>query len=223
MATKAKRELVQGYTPKGRLIYGNMFEKDVYTDPKGREGKPSYKIEMAFDSADVLGEGTPENPTLEDLVLQAATAEWGNTQEIIDAVLADQIENPLMNGDKLKAKREAKGKPGDAYAGKIIIRAHTVYNADGQDAPGGIYVCDEEAKRVEPANRSAIYNGCYGIAHITFSPWTIDERRGITLYLGGFQKVADGERLASVDKSTLFKPVGRPAGAAPAGRRTARG
>lgn len=219
----AKRELIQGYSPKGRVINASLFEKDVYTDPKGREGKPSYKIEMAFDPADVTGEGTPENPTLEDLVIKAATKEWGNTQQVIDDVLNDVIENPLIDGNKLKAKREAKGKPGDAYGDKIVVRASTVYNADGADAPGGIYVCDEEAKRVEPANRGAIYNGCYGIAHLTFSAWSIDERRGVTVYLGGFQKVADGERLASVDKSTLFKPVGRPAGAAPAGRRTARG
>ncbi|KKK79323.1 hypothetical protein LCGC14_2834670, partial [marine sediment metagenome] len=48
----AKEEVVTYTLPEGRVINCALFEKEVYTNPQGEAGKPSYKIEIAFDPED---------------------------------------------------------------------------------------------------------------------------------------------------------------------------
>ena len=189
----------QYVTPEGRLINHALFERDAYKDPsgKGREGDPMYRIEMAFDEKDI--------EELEDLIVQAAIDEWGSKAG--DDYDNGVIETPILDGDELAKKREDKGKKGDAYKGKLVIRAHTIYNRNGEDAPGGVYVCNANAEEITPADRGEVYNGCYGVASVTVQPYLIDRKKGATLYLNGFQKTDDGERLRSADPSSLFKPM----------------
>lgn len=219
MSNENKPEIIQVTFPVGRVINASLFEKDKYVDPKGREATPSYKIEMAYDPKDVCGqaaEGQP--PTVEDWLIEAAVRMWGDTDAIANGIFDGSIINPLLSGDELAARREAKGKPGDAYKGKIIIRANSIFNAEGVDGPGGVYVCGPDAVRINPAARDQVYNGCYGIVIANVScyiePGSRTEQKGLKFYLVGFQKTDDGERLSTVDRSVLFKPVGRPVGVA---------
>jgi hypothetical protein len=206
--------------PEGRVINHSLFARAVYKDTRGNEGEPTYKIELAFDVADLVGQGK-----FEDAVLAAAIAEWGDSKEVEDAVLDGAIKW-YKSGDAMAADRVAREKPGDAYAGKVVIRAHTKYSRFGQDGPGGIAVFDEEVKQVEPVNGEAVvYRGSYGIAAVSLNCY-IDSKtkeRCVGYYLQAFQKTRDGEKLASAaDYSILFKPVGRTEGA-PATRRSRRG
>lgn len=180
--------------PEGRVINNSLFVKDQYNE----QAVPSYKIEMAFPKG-VLD-------AFFDQLLDAAVAKWGAG--------ADDDQNlvlPILDGDKLAAKREAKGKPGDAYKGMEVIRANTIYNKNGDDAPGGIQVFGPDVSDIGPANQEAIYNGCHGILAVVISPYlNNDGQNALTLYMTAFQKTEDGERLTSpVDRSVLFKPVGR--------------
>lgn len=206
--------------PQGRVINHSLFQRDIYKDERGNEADPTYKIELAFDPDDLLGEGK-----FEDKIIDVAIAEWGDTQEVEDAVINGDIVW-YKNGDEMAAERKARGKPGDAYEGKLVIRAHTKYNKWGQDAAGGIAVFDEAVEPVEPANGEAIvYRGSFGIAGVTLNPYVDSKtkKRCVSFYLQAFQKTADGEKLATGgDNSDLFKPVGRTEGAAPA-RRSRRG
>lgn len=213
---EAKRETKTLLLPVGRLINESLFERDSYTGPDGKEGTPSYKIELAFDPKDVQGEGT-----VEDAILDAGIEKWGPSFE--DLYLDGKIIGPFISGDKLAARRVEKGKEGGAYAGKLVARANTIYNLNGQDAPGGIQVWDEQVKPIGPANRQAVYPGCFGQAAVTIHCY-LDNRgdKAMKFYLSAFQKTGDGEKLvASKDTSSLFKPVGKPAGDADAttGRR----
>lgn len=195
--TKAKAEKQRVTTPVGRLINNSLFEKDAYTDEKGREATPSYKIEMAFDEKDIV--------ELENAIVAAAVAEWGKDAE--KDYDKGEIRSPIIDGNELAKKREAKGKKGDAYAGKLVIRAATIYNRNGDDAPGGVYVCGPDAVEIDFANRGEIYNGVLGVAVVVPSAYSVSGERGVTLYLQGFQKVEDGERLRGQDVSSLFKPM----------------
>ena len=181
-------------TPIGRLVNGSLFEKDAYKDERGHEATPSYKIEMAFDEVDI--------EALENAVVEAAIAEWGAgaEQDYEDGI----IRSPILEGDDLAKKRQEKGKSGDAYEGKVVVRASTIYNRHGEDAPGGVYVCDENAKELDFAERGKIYNGCHGIAALAPQAYSIDGRKGVTFYLQGFQFVKDGDPLRGVDPSSLF-------------------
>lgn len=224
--SETKKETPVHLLPVGRLINASLFEKDQYTPERGKPGTPSYKIELAFDPKDVTGENT-----IEDAIIEAGCEKWGDgfEDEYLDSIEAllkgerPKITGPFISGDKLAARRAEKGKPGDAYKGKLIARANTIYNKDGQDGPGGIQVWDENVKPVTIANQSIVYNGCYGQAAVTISCYVDDDgEKAMKFYLSAFQKTADGERLASVkDTSTLFKPVAKPAGEASAstGRR----
>ena len=200
-----KTEVREFALPEGRLINENLFEKDAYKDPQtSKEGTAKYKVEIAFDPGDVTGEGT-----IEDSLIDAACDKWGDGAE--DEFLKGDIRTPFLKGDKLAKRREEKGKEGDAYKGKLVIRADTLYNKDGLDAPGGIQVFDEEVNEVGIVNRGAIYPGCMGVVGVTIHCYLDNAGdKSMKFYLSAFQKTGDGERLvASRDRSTMFKPVGR--------------
>ena len=124
--------------PEGRLIIGTLFERDVYKDKDtGAEGKPKYKVVLAFNPDQVIGEGT-----IEDKMADAIAAAYGN--EIADEWLisprrADRI-SPLKDGNEIAKEREANGKESEATKGKIILTADSIYNKDGLEGPGGFNV-----------------------------------------------------------------------------------
>jgi len=200
MATEKTKIL----TPIGRLINHALFEKDKYVDSHGNEAKPAYKVEMAFDPDDLKD--------LEDAIVNDAVAKWGASaeKEYDDGL----INSPILDGDVLAKAREAKGKKGDAYAGKLVIRAATHFNADRQDAPGGVYVAGDDGKALDFTQRGTVYRGCMGMALVEINLYEAigrDGRPGVNLYLMGFQWTGEGERLVSNSAAGAFKPVGRTA------------
>ncbi|MEE9598187.1 MAG: ssDNA-binding protein [Acidiferrobacterales bacterium] len=205
MSDKRETELLM--LPEGRVINASLFEKDQFDEA----AKPRYNIELAFDPDDVEGAGT-----IEDKLLEYAVDKWGDGAE--DDYFNDKIRSPLLDGDKMAARREKKGKPGDAYKGKLVIRAHTFFNLDGNDAPGGIQVWDENTKAITIMSQAKIYSGMYGVAGVTIGDYMGKDQDGdevpsLMFYLGGFKKTGDGERLVTTkDTSTLFKAVGRKKG-----------
>lgn len=195
--------------PEARLINSNLFTKDAYN----KKATPSYKLEIAIDA------DSEEYADLEEAALDAADEYWGpGAGDDEDLVL------PFISGDKLANKREKRGKPGDAYKGMIVIRANTIYNAEGVDGPGGIQVFDQDAERVEAARQGEIYNGCYGIAAVTWGFYEDDDgNNAMKFYLSAFQKTGEGEKLITAsDKSGMFKPVARADGSKGEGRRRRR-
>jgi hypothetical protein len=194
--------------PEGRVINHSLFVKDQYND----KSTPAYKVEIAIDAdSDAYYE-------LEDRLLAFADDKWGKgAGDDPDLIL------PFIDGDRLANKREKKGKDGSAYAGKIVIRANTIYNKDGQDGPGGVQVYDQDVEEVSPARSSEVYRGCYGEAAVNIGTYEDDDgNNAIKFYLAAFQKTKEGERLtSSADKSGLFKARGRSEGGS-AGRRQRR-
>lgn len=196
-----KKEVKRFTTPEGRLINSAFFEKEQFNE----KATPAYKLEMAF-----------EPGALDELIDEAFTTagdKWGEVQLDLDG---GKVVTPILDGDALAAKRAEKGKLGDAYAGKQIIRASTIYAKSGQDGPGGIAVYGPDVSEITAVNRDEVYNGCFGVAGLTIGTYTDnDGKPALKFYLVAFQKTRDGEKLFSApDHSTLFKPVGRSAAAA---------
>lgn len=203
--------------PEGRLLWGALFKRDIYKDPKtGAEGKPAYKVQMGIspDGADSLTDAIAD--ALEDKYGPDVANAW------IDG--KDNVMSPFKEGDDLAAAKEAAGKKGDAYKGLMIFSAETLYNADGQEADGGIEVYDEQVNRVLPASASTVYNGSYGMAAVQIHVYdtTVDVRANgrivkekvykVKFRLKGYQKTRDGDKLASQGGGSVagaFKPVGR--------------
>lgn len=224
--TETKATVPVFMLPEMRVINAALFERDAYTSERGgAPGAPKYKIELAGDVADLTGEGT-----IEDRLADAIAAEFGD--KIADKWLAEwhlrrDMVCPFLDGNEMAAAREAKGKPGDAYKGKLVIRSDTTFNFEGKVAAGGIKVYGPDAELIGPANQSAIYNGCYGIAAVTISTYPDYPRKGdfgAKFYLVAFQKTRDGEVLKGADNTAaLFKPVaGAASGAGAEGGRRRR-
>lgn len=194
-----KKEPTRLMTPVGRLINHSLFEKDVYTDERGHEADPSYKIEMAFEP-DELEE-------FENAIVDVAIDFFGaDAEKDYDE---QRLRSPITDGDKMAEDREKRGKKGDAYVGKLVVRAKTIFNRNGDDGPGGVYVCNAEAEEMDFAERGKVYNGCYGQMSVTLNPYPgiAGGQPGVSLYLNGFQFVKDGERLRGSDPSSLFSPM----------------
>lgn len=189
--------------PEARLINHALFVKDAFKSERGEPGKPRYKVEVAFPKDD---ESLYDD--IEERLLDFAVDQWGDGADEDDDLVI-----PILDGDKLAKKREKRGKEGDAYKGMWVIRSDTAFNKDGQDAPGGIAVFDEEAEEIDPARQGEVYRGCYGIAAVTIGSYeSNDGANALKLYLVAFQKTKDGDKLqGSMDRSSLFKPTGRKA------------
>lgn len=211
--------------PEGRLINAALFVKDVYKDPEtGQEGNPRYKVELAIDpdAPGFMGEGTEEEPTVEDRIVWAAEDKWGEAG--VKAFDNGDLVTPFIKGDKLAEDREERGKKGDAYKGKIVVRADTKYNKDGEDGPGGVSVYRADLTEIDPADRAEIYRGCFGIAQVTC--WAYKNNRGekcVKFYLTAFQKSRDGEKLSTgADRRSLFSKIETSKGEGGNGRTTRR-
>jgi hypothetical protein len=217
------------------LINNSFFVKDAYKDPKtGKVATPSYKAEVAYVTDDLL---VPDG--IVDQAFAWAQEEFGadiyfdidaDTLAPEEKVGKSMIKTPFLAGSKLKAKREKKGKNGDAYDGKTVIRFNTLYNKDGIDAPGGIEVYNE---RVEPVgivegNQNEIYNGCEVIIRASFHSYgdlgDDDDPAGFKFYLKAAQKSGDGQRIRQQTSSAgAFAPLAAGgSGAAPSGARRGR-
>lgn len=215
MVDKPKNETF--VLPEARVLVVNLLERDVYKDKDtGAEGKPKYKVVLAFDRNQVIGEGT-----IEDKMADAIEAAYGaaTAQEWLDG-RQDRI-SPLKDGDEIAKEREAAAKDGSANKGKIILSADSIYNKDGVEGPGGFLVYGADNQKYSPALHGDLYGGMYGCAAVTLHAYKDYPRkgdRGVKCYLSQFQKTRDGEKLAA-EKSSLFAPVAGTTPPASEGRR----
>ena len=210
--------------PEGRVINHSLFVKDIYVDPVTKKAaSPSYKIEMAFTPAEL-------DPHL-DVIMDLIEKTWGAAavDDYLDAEEGKASRfrwsfNP-SSGDKKAGERAAKGKEGDAYAGKLVLRAHTEFDRDGKNGPAGVPVYGPAVEKIGLAegNDSLVFEGCYGILAVTLKPYETNGNRYITHYIQAFQKTrgTDEDRLRKgADRSGLFAPVaGGVAGVGAARRR----
>ena len=206
--------------PEGRLIYHNLFVRGSYKDPSGKESDPRYSAELTFDPKQVQGENT-----VEDIILDFLDRTEG--AGAADLYLDGKVHGPFIDGNTLAADREARGKKGDTYKGKLILRPANKFNANGDDAPGGIQVLgpDKSEINLTLGNQTEVYNGCYGFVAVKLYTYRIatTKQLAISTRLVAFQKSRDGERLGgTADHSSLFEPVGATTAPA-AGRRSRAG
>lgn len=211
---KCEATLIEG----GRLINNAFWKRDKYDDAAA----PMYRFEVAFKKGD---------KSIEDFlgfIADYADKAHGPFKGDNDPYGIFDIDGGYLacgvkDGDKMAEKREREGKQGDAYKGHWVLRASTQYNAQGADAEGGAKVLDEDANPVTPMEAGKVYNGCYGRVVVTLGGYQEAKTGypGIKVYMNGFQKTADGEKLLGSDVTAgLFKPVGRPEGSeAPTRRR----
>lgn len=218
---KKKKETIKVMVPTARMINGSLYERDVFKDKDGREGHPSYKIEV------VIPKNHPDTEAFMERIAEEVCAEFDQDLKF-DFEGGDAV-TPFIDGDAYAAEREKRGKVGDAYKGNWIIRAHTKYNHEGQDGPGGAELYDEDVNKVEPLQAKTagtFYNGCFVNLQVSLNFYEAQLGRNkvpaVSFYMAGVQKDHDGERLTTGSSNAgAFKKIGRAANAntAEGGRR----
>lgn len=204
------KELVM--LPEGRLVNNALFERDQFD----AQSKPKYQVEVAIPKTDKAFD------EIINKLYEAAEAE-GLPQSEKFTIDGGRVPCGVLDGDAMAKRREAEGKPGDAYKGCWVIRASTLYNHEGREAEGGASVVNEYGEKVTLHDAGQVYNGCYGITAVRIGTYKDDGRGGTgqmatKMFLAGFQKSNDGEKLASgQDVAAAFKPLKARDGAAPAG------
>ena len=114
------KNTVRVMTVVGRLINSALWEKDAFTDDKGREADPRYKVEVAFDSGEDIAE-------LEAAIRGVIVAEWGEGAEAMYD--NGEIRDPILSGDDL-ADRIDDGQLGEALL--RVIEQPGVVQCQGQ-------------------------------------------------------------------------------------------
>ena len=187
-------------SPTGILGFHSLFAKDSWRDEKtGAESTPRYKADVLLDPDDT-GE-------LWDAIYEVATVATGKSEEDIEAAITHGgFSVPLKDGDQIARDREAQGKSADLVKGKEILRAGTVFNANGDNAEGGVFIVDQDAKEVKWDRSGMLYPGCKVRMSVTFGYYKNGTNEGVTAYLNGVQFVEDGERVGQ-DKSGMFSPM----------------
>jgi hypothetical protein len=205
-ATTAKKKAeVVLLDAEGRGINLSLFERDAYqNEDGGAPGKAMYKAEVAYEAADI----EPIEDQMADFVEKELGAK--EAQAFIDG--KEGWLSPFIDGDLLAKEREKKGKSGDAYKGKKILRVKTGFNKDGAEGPGGIrvYAPDLSPIGIMEGNQAEVYNGSYGKLAVTMKVYENYPQRGnkgITCYLNAYQKTRDGEPLRSAAAPPPFKAL----------------
>ena len=196
--------------PEGRGINLHLFVRQVYKDPvTGQEGTPRYSVEMAYPKP-AEGE-TDQLDLLEAYCVEVLNDQFG-AQKVNEYMEAGYVNIPIKDGDKKAARREANGKPGDAYKNMWVISASTGFNKNGDADAGGIDVFDAQVEPIEAVNKSKVHNGCMGVVAVKGKGYSGTSRESgdpfmsVVLYLEAFQMTGEGERLASApNRSGLFQ------------------
>lgn len=179
-------------TPEVRFLFPQLFEKKEVKDRSGRPtGKEVYSIAL------LLEPGQEKGP-LTQALLQAAKAKWPNRDVVAD-IKAGKIRWPILSGEKEKAKAEEKGKNGDFYEGKKVIKAASIFDV-GVVGPN----------KQDIINAKEVYSGCYGYVELKAEAYNAvmeGTPDGLKFYLQNVMKSRDGERLTGRTAADAFAGV----------------
>lgn len=208
--------------PRFRGSYPNVITAKPYTDDQGKKGEPRFSLDMIFDPPDIKkfraedGSGNLVEVGVDTLAVQLARERW---PELADpAVLKAELTKgwPLIKGDLLAAKREAKKKDGEAFKGKIIIRSKSYENVkpllsffdkaanNGKGAFRPLSrVSDVDMKKAE----ELFVGGNYFGAELTMKATEVSGTKYITFYINAVRFLADGEKFGGKGMMDRFDGV----------------
>lgn len=200
--TLAKSELiVTKISPKGiNAVLRNVKLNWVFVDRPAQDKddplKATYRTQMVLQGGEKDFIATMKG-ALEQYMKSASVA-WGADQRMkaLKTALTLDVDKSLFKSTDLglsltahqTVRRETEL---DEFVAKY---PPTVRLADNTDCPAGMITQE-------------IYSGAIADVAVFISAYDVDAGRGITMYLNGVRKVADGERIASIDPFADVPPA----------------
>jgi hypothetical protein len=216
-AAANKSELVvTKITPKGiNAVIRNVMLNWVFIDKPAQDRddnlKAAYRTQMVLQGGEK--EFVAAMKTALTQYLKSASVAWGADVRLkalnnalmldVDKSLFKQTEQGLSLAAHQTVRRETDL---DEFVAKY---PPSVRLADNTDCPAGMI-------------QQEFYSGAIADVAVFISAYEVDAGRGITMYLNGVRKVADGERIASIDpfadvppssNRIEYKPSGKKKGA----------
>jgi len=200
--TTAKSELiVTKISPKGiNAVLRNVMLNWVFIDRPAQDKddplKAMYRTQMVLIGGEK--EFVAAMKSALEQYMKSASVAWGADQRIkvlktalmldVDKSLFKQTDLGLSLAAHQTVRRETDL---DEFVAKY---PPTVRLADNTDCPAGMITQE-------------FYSGVIADVAVFISAYDVDAGRGITMYLNGVRKVADGERIASVDPFADVPPA----------------
>lgn len=175
--------------PAAFMNYGGLTEMKAY---KGDQNK-KYGGEFVLD---------PSNPDLakmKELAKQVARARWGESVDL------NTIEWPFKNGNKLSADRVAKGKQGDLYNGKVVMRPRSKFAIEMVwEENGALVKTTSDTALAKSVAGQRFYPGVQALGSLKFV--AMDEpRKLVAVYLNKVFSTGEGERVGGRSAEEAFK------------------
>lgn len=221
-------------TPEFRMSFPSLIHAKPFMKDGKPTGKESFQVEAIFDE-EVLAnfqmwdeaEKKYVAVNLPQLLVQLANEAWPNmtfaaghsregqpmtVKELFDAQNGKGW--PIQRGDAIAAKREAKGKKGDAYVGKRVISFKS-NKADNVQPPNLSMVTSKTTfKTLNRTNdvdmekaKNIFQGGNYAFATVSFVAMTVSDTRFLTPYLNGIRYTREGARLGGASEMDRFDGV----------------
>lgn len=198
----AKSELVvTKISPKGiNAVLRNVMLNWVFIDRPAQDKddplKAVYRTQMILQGGEK--EFTQVMKNALEQYLKSASVAWGAEQRMkalktammldVDKSLFKQTDLGISLAAHQTVRRETELDEFVAkYPPKVLL-------ADNTDCPAGMI-------------QQEFYSGAIADVAVFISAYDVDAGRGITMYLNGVRKVADGERIASVDPFADVPPA----------------
>ena len=151
-----------------RISFPNLDEPVSFNG-----GAPKYTVSLIIDD---LSETLTD---IENVIESVERKAW--EEGFFDPNIHGNIKSPLREGNiDMSGKEE--------YADKYFVNATSGYK------PTLVHNRKENGVLIE-AKEGEIYAGSFGIANLTFYPYTFDGGAGIACGLNGIMKTRDGDRL----------------------------
>lgn len=187
-------ENTQVISPIFTAVFPNLFTPKPIKVGGKEKGDPLFGVTLLIDKPENL---TPDDQArlkaMKEAAVKAAQAKWPGRD-------LKEVRMPFRNGNTEAAAAEKKGKNGDFFKDKIVVKANTKFKPQvvGPD-------------RQEILNDKLVYSGCLMYAEVNLVAYegVNGGDDGVKAYLGNFvMKVKDGDRLTGRSAADVFSGIG---------------
>lgn len=182
-------------TPVFTALFPNLFVPRPIKINGKEKGEPVFGVTMLFDKASMSPEDQDRLKTLIETAQRVAREKWPGRDFKVEPIAM-----PFKQGDKEAEKSEKRGKNGDFYKGKLVLKTNSKFKPQvvGLD-------------RKEIINDKLVYSGCLMYAEVNFVAYDSVNggTDGVKAYLGNFvMKAKDGPRIAGKSAADVFAGIG---------------
>lgn len=160
----------EALTPRFRASYPNLFTAKL----NELNGKEEFSVVALFDN----------------------TSDLKDLRRIVDEAITEKWPDPKKRPGNLRLPFRDQGERAKDVDGKKVLPAgykagHVFITLKSNKAPA---ILDQSGK-TRITDESAIYPGCYLRASVRAAAYDTKGNKGVSIYLGNIQKMADGELL----------------------------